>query len=205
MASSFSSGKKRISSSLKTKGCPWTPPFPLEMVPLSSNVIEKTREKTESRKTRWIWSRGALEYIGIEFMNLELINQEVSLQWKQGGGTHIFIEENPLVHSWCCMPLVELQHIQTSRQRMGSDSTIWVVATKLETLASSWKIRQAPVFSWIMALHPHHLLGIRVKHLSFMTLLSHILTSIISAWHPGCALIIGHGFTAPPSPLNFQI
>tara|TARA_B100000683_G_C12508454_1_gene559905 strand:+ start:3924 stop:4070 length:147 start_codon:yes stop_codon:yes gene_type:complete len=45
-------------------------------------MIEKTRRESESRKTRGICSREALEYIGIELLNFQLEHQENIFQWK---------------------------------------------------------------------------------------------------------------------------
>ena len=45
-------------------------------------TIEKTRRESESRKTRGICSREALEYIGIESMNFQLELHENLFQWK---------------------------------------------------------------------------------------------------------------------------
>ncbi len=83
-------------------------------------------------------------------MNFQPEHQENLFQWKQGGGTHIFIRENLLVLPWSCMLQGEHQHILMNHRQVVFDFIILEVVMKLEMSALLWKILQELVCFWIM-------------------------------------------------------
>ena len=169
MASSFCFGNILVDLFEKTNAQAITPSFPLEDRIVYRGWIERTEERNRIEKTRVICSRQVHQHFSTNRCENFSTNMSRAFQWKQWGGTHMFIEERYVVRSWSSILQAVHPAIQTSRRSVACGSTTWAVETKLETSALCSKIKTERAFCWTTALLLPHRLAIPVKHRPFMT------------------------------------
>ena len=88
-----------------------------------------------------------------------------SLQWKQGGWTHMFFMGKIHLKAWSSILQGAPRPTPRTHPPLGCASTVLAVGTKWGTLVSCWRIQTGPVYCSITVLRQPHHRAIQLRHL----------------------------------------